>query len=58
MNISKNELSRLLKEAQKAHHEYEKENQSDGNWAKWYTDYIYKNIKKLRSKKRWFSSMN
>jgi hypothetical protein len=39
--IGRNELTRLLKAAAAAHHEYEtKLGQPDDNWPAWYADYI------------------
>ncbi|MEX2515106.1 MAG: hypothetical protein WD335_03185 [Candidatus Paceibacterota bacterium] len=41
MNISKDELVRLLQKAQGAHHEYEKTlDKPDDDWASWYANYI------------------
>jgi hypothetical protein len=44
MKITKNDLATLLKQAQKAHHEYEQSNEKsdneDDDWADWYASYI------------------
>ena len=38
-------LARLLREAEKAHAQYEKElGKRDENWAEWYAEYIVKHL--------------
>ncbi|MEX2369154.1 MAG: hypothetical protein WD552_02040 [Candidatus Paceibacterota bacterium] len=45
MNIPKDELVRLLKDAQQAHHEYEKTlDEPDAEWPEWYADYINRQL--------------
>lgn len=47
MEISEEKLTQLLKEAKEAHHEYEKTLEgSDNGWAKWYADYIHRQVQK------------
>ncbi|MBZ0293951.1 MAG: hypothetical protein K8L99_15405, partial [Anaerolineae bacterium] len=44
-NLSKEELSSLLKQAQKAHAEYEKFlGAKDDDWSNWYADFILKKL--------------
>lgn len=51
MKITTEELATLLKQAQQAHHEYEKKNtkpsEQDGNWAGWYATYIKEKLSKF-----------
>lgn len=43
--ITKEELTRLLKEAEKAHAEYEKTLGSrDEDWAAWYAEFLIKKL--------------
>lgn len=45
MNITKEQLARLLQEAEKAHAEYEKQlAERDENWPEWYADFIISKI--------------
>lgn len=42
--LDKENLTRLLKEAERAHAEYEKSlGRADENWPAWYADFILKN---------------
>lgn len=44
--LTQETLTRLLKEAEEAHAEYEKElGERDSNWAAWYAHYIVKKLK-------------
>jgi hypothetical protein len=46
MELTKEDLERLLREAEKAHGEYEQKlGQRDDNWPSWYAEFI---VKKLR----------
>lgn len=53
MKITTEELATLLKQAQRAHHEYEKKNidsgETDDDWAGWYADYIEKKLNKFEN---------
>ena len=45
MNISREELVKLLKEAEKAHGEYEKSlGRRDDNWPEWYANWIIEKL--------------
>lgn len=52
MKITKEELTTLLKQAQKAHHEYDQRSmdpcERDDEWAVWYASYIEEKITKFR----------
>ena len=46
MSITKEELAELLREAEKAHAEYEKKlGERDEDWPIWYAEYILKRVK-------------
>lgn len=46
MELTEEQLSNLLKETQKAHHEYEKTLEgTDPDWAAWYAAYIASRVK-------------
>ncbi|NJE25416.1 hypothetical protein E3E22_02005 [Thermococcus sp. MV5] len=46
-SITKERLIQLLKEAEKAHAEYEgKLGKRDENWPEWYAEYIIEKLKK------------
>jgi hypothetical protein len=46
MDLTKEHLERLLREAEKAHGEYEQKlGRRDDNWSSWYAEFI---VKKLR----------
>jgi hypothetical protein len=43
VDLTKEELTRLLREAEKAHGQYEKEKlggERDADWASWYAEFI------------------
>ena len=41
INMDTDRLTRLLEEAQAAHHEYEQSlDEPDENWARWYAEYV------------------
>ncbi|HXV35093.1 MAG TPA: hypothetical protein VD769_13885 [Gaiellaceae bacterium] len=43
--LTRDELARLLREAERAHAEYEKElGQRDEDWPAWYADYILRRL--------------
>lgn len=43
--LTRDELARLLREAQEAHSEYEKETgRRDEDWPGWYADYILRRL--------------
>jgi len=43
--LTRDELARLLQEAQEAHSEYEKETgRRDEDWPGWYADYILRRL--------------
>ncbi|WP_187146411.1 hypothetical protein [Thermococcus sibiricus] len=45
-NLTKEKLAELLREAEKAHAEYEKRlGKRDENWPEWYAEYIIKRLK-------------
>lgn len=47
MDIYGQNLARLLREAQEAHHEYEKElGHPDAAWAEWYAAFIAERLEK------------
>lgn len=47
MELSRDTLANLLKEAEKAHAEYEKGiGKRDEAWPEWYADYIIKKLSK------------
>ena len=50
MELTKEDLEKLLREAEKAHGEYEQKlGQRDDNWPSWYAEFI---VKKLRERER------
>ena len=45
-DLTKEELTRLLREAEKAHGQYEKElGERHADWAPWYADYIVERLR-------------
>ncbi|USH00771.1 hypothetical protein K1720_04905 [Thermococcus argininiproducens] len=45
--LTKEKLAQLLKEAERAHAEYEKKlGKRDENWPEWYAEYIIEKLKK------------
>ena len=49
MNLAKQDLEKLLRQAEEAHGEYEKRlGHRDDNWASWYAEFI---VNKLRDRK-------
>jgi len=45
MNLTKEHLERLLREAEKAHGEYEQKlGRRDDNWPSWYAEFIVKKL--------------
>lgn len=45
VDLDKEKLEKFLREAEKAHSEYEKElDQPDKDWPTWYAEYIYNKI--------------
>jgi hypothetical protein len=50
MNLTKEDLEKLLREAEKAHGAYEQKlGRRDDNWPSWYADFI---VKKLRGSEK------
>ena len=50
MELTKEDLEKLLREAEKAHGEYEQKlGQRDDNWPSWYAEFI---VKKLREREK------
>ena len=48
-DLTKEELARLLREAEKAHGEYEKEKLGgvrDADWPSWYAEFILNSLRK------------
>jgi len=47
MKLSKDKLADLLKQAEKAHAEYEQQlGHRDDNWPEWYAEFIIKKLEK------------
>lgn len=46
MQITKQKLAVLLKDAKKAHHQFVQENniEEDNEWAQWYAEYIHDEV--------------
>jgi hypothetical protein len=45
MDLTKEDLEKLLREAEKAHGEYERKlGQRDDNWPSWYAQFIVKKL--------------
>lgn len=53
MKITTEELTTLLKQAKRAHHEYEKKKNESGerdeDWAAWYATYIEEKLSKFEN---------
>ena len=50
MELTKEDLEKLLREAEKAHGEYEQKlGQRDDNWPSWYAEFI---VQKLRDREK------
>jgi hypothetical protein len=50
MNLTKEDLEKLLREAEKAHGAYEQKlGHRDDNWPSWYAEFI---VKKLRASEK------
>ena len=52
MELTKEDLEKLLREAEKAHGEYElKLGQRDDNWPSWYAEFIVKRLREREKEK-------
>ena len=52
MNLTKENLEKLLREAEKAHGEYEQKlGQKDDNWPSWYAEFIVKKLQEHEKEK-------
>jgi hypothetical protein len=52
MDLTKEDLEKLLREAEKAHGEYEQKlGQRDDNWPSWYAEFIVKRLREREKEK-------